>query len=138
MSASVSALVGYAAWTLALVGVIATHRSALTLGGSHTADSFRTDGSDVSPFSERLCRAHANCVENLPVFAVIVIAALVTDRSEITDGLALWVVAARLGQSTVHLLSTSARAVTVRFALFSAQWGIQAWWVARLLTQAVD
>ncbi|MCP4005584.1 MAG: MAPEG family protein [bacterium] len=133
MSASSVALLGYAAWTLILVGGIAAIRSALTLGGNRLANSFQPDGSDVSEFSQRLCRAHANCYENLPAFAAIILVALVAGRSEITDGLALWVLAARVAQSMVHLASTSPPAVTVRFGLFFAQWAVQLLWAVRLL-----
>ncbi len=108
-------------------------RIALILGEGRAADSFRPDGSGISPFAERLSRVHANCYENLAVFAVIVLTALMTGRSEITDGLALWALAARIGQSTVHLVSANVQAVTVRFTFFLIQWGIQAWWVVRLL-----
>ena len=59
MSASAIALVGYAAWMLFLVGIIAVLRGSLTLSGQRAANSFGVDGSDVSPFSNRLCRAHA-------------------------------------------------------------------------------
>ncbi len=66
MSSSASALLGYAAWTLALLGGIAVLRSALTLSGRRAANRFAVSGDDVSPFSGRLCRAHANCYESLP------------------------------------------------------------------------
>ena len=76
MHASDFALVAYASWTLALVFAIACLRASLTLRGKRAANAFSVTGDDVSPFSGRLCRAHANCVENLPVFAVIVIAVI--------------------------------------------------------------
>ena len=133
MSASAIALVGYAAWTLVLLGMIGVLRGSLTLSGQRAANSFGVDGSDVSPFSNRLCRAHANCYENLPVFAALVLVALVTDNAAITNALAPWALAARVGQSITHLVSTSSLAVQARFGLFLAQILIQVWWVVSLL-----
>ena len=133
MSASAIAVVGFAAWTLFLVGMIAVLRSALTLSGQRAANSFGVDGTDVSPFSNRLCRAHANCYEGLPVFAALVLVAIATGQAAVTDPLALWVLAARVGQSTTHLISTGSLAVQVRFGFFLAQFLIQAWWAISLL-----
>ncbi len=133
MSASAMALVGFAAWTLFLLGMIAVLRSKLTLLGQRAANIFGVDGSDVSPFSNRLCRAHANCYESLPVFAALVLVAITSGHGAITDGLAAWVLAARVGQSTTHLVSTSGLAVQARFGFFLAQFLIQAWWAVALL-----
>lgn len=68
---STLALLGFAAWTMILLAGIAMLRGALTLRCVRYANSFAAGGEDVSPFSGRLCRAHANCYENLPVFASI-------------------------------------------------------------------
>ncbi len=133
MSASAIALVGYAAWTLFLLGMIAVVRGSLTLSGQRAANSFGVDGSDVSPFSNRLCRAHANCYENLPVFAALVLVAMSTGNAAITNALAPWALAARVAQSTTHLASTSSLAVQARFGFFLAQFLIQVWWAVSLL-----
>jgi uncharacterized MAPEG superfamily protein len=127
------AVVGYAAWMIVLLLVLAGLRVSLILSGRRAPNSFRPDGSDVSPFAERLCRVHANCYENLPIFAALVLTALVTGNAAITDPLALWVLAARVGQSVVHLISTSALAVQVRFAFFVVQVVVEIWWVLALL-----
>ena len=132
MSPTILALLLYAAWTLLLVAGIAGQRALLVLRG-RPANSFTTTGDDVSPFSARLCRAHGNCVENLPVFGGVVLAAALTDKLAITDPLALVLLGARLGQSLTHLISTSHIAVSVRFAFFAAQVGILVYWVAALL-----
>lgn len=107
MNTSAIALLGYAAWTLLLLGGIAVLRGALTVSGQRAANSFAISGEDVSPFSARLCRAHANCYENLPAFASIVLLAIVSGNAHITDPLALWALAARIGQSTAHLVAQS-------------------------------
>lgn len=132
MGPSAIALVGFAAWTLLLLALIVVVRVSLTLAGRRAVNSFAVDGSDVSPFANRLCRAHANCYESLPAFAALVLVALATDNAAITDPLAAWALAARIGQSTSHLVSTSNLAVQVRFAFFLAQFLIQAWWAIGL------
>jgi uncharacterized MAPEG superfamily protein len=87
----------------------------------------------VGAFGARLTRAHANCYESLPIFASLILVALVTGNAGVTDPLALWALAARVGQSTTHLLSTSNPAVQVRFAFFVVQFVIQALWAVQLL-----
>ncbi|MEM7435095.1 MAG: MAPEG family protein [Myxococcota bacterium] len=137
MSNSALALIGFSAWTLLVVLLIVTLRTWVYLVDKRESVQFRPDGSDVSPFHMRLCRAHANCTENLPVFGVIVITAIVTGHAEVTDPLALWVVGARVLQTTTHLLSTSNLAVTVRVTFFSVQLAIELYWVVQLAQLAL-
>jgi uncharacterized MAPEG superfamily protein len=68
-------------------------------------------------------RAHANCVENLPVLAALVLVLSVNGvESPLADGLAMAIVPARIVQSLVHIsLTETARAVTVRFSAFLVQ-----------------
>jgi uncharacterized MAPEG superfamily protein len=132
MTTSAIALLGFAAWTLLLLMGIALLRSGYTLFGGRRANAFAVSGEDVSPFSGRLCRAHANCYECLPAFAAIICVAHFSGQTAITDPLALWALAARLGQSSVHLISTRTRAVALRFSLLMVQWVIQAIWVIQL------
>lgn len=133
MHTSDLALVAYASWTLALVFAIACLRASLTLTGKRAANGFSVTGDDVSPFSGRLCRAHANCVENLPVFAAVVVAARLSGHAAAVDPIAPWIVAARVAQSSVHLVSTSPRAVTIRFVFFALQLGALAVCIARVV-----
>lgn len=132
MSASALALIGYVAWTLLLVITIVTIRSWISLVKGRESFSFKPDGSDVSKSSERMCRAHANCVENLPIFGAIILLAIATDNTAITDSLALWVLGARVAQSVTHLISSNNLAVTVRVTFYSVQLAIEAWWVVQL------
>jgi len=114
------ALVGYISWFIVLLLAIGGIRIAATLKGK-APNSFRPDGTDVSPLSVRLVRAHANCYESFPFFGGVLIAALATQNVAITDPLALIMLAARIGQSSMHVLSTSVMAVNVRFSLFLVQ-----------------
>jgi uncharacterized MAPEG superfamily protein len=132
MSPSALALTGYVAWSLLLTVGIITYRTGLFLTKQHAANGFAPDGSDCGPFSERLCRAHANCYENLPMFASLILLALFTGNGAITDPLARWALVARVAQSVTHLISVSELAVTIRVTLFSVQLAIMAYWVFQL------
>lgn len=132
MSPSALALVGYVAWTILLASTIVFYRTVLVLRKERAANDFLPSGEDVSAFSNRLCRAHANCYENLPIFAALVLLAMATDNAGITDSLARWVLVARVAQSTVHLISTSEMAVSLRAVLLLVQLGIEAYWVVQL------
>jgi uncharacterized MAPEG superfamily protein len=136
MSLSILALIGYAAWTMVLLASIAALRVRLTWQGVRPANGFAVSGDDVSPFSGRLCRAHANCYENLPVFAAIVIAAVFSGSTQLTDPLALWLLAARVAQSSVHMMSTRNWAVMWRFTCLLGQFCIQACWIILLLCRS--
>ncbi|MEM8607501.1 MAG: MAPEG family protein [Myxococcota bacterium] len=136
MSNSAIALIAFAGWTVLLVIAIVSLRSWIFLVNKRESAEFRPDGSDVNAFHVRINRAHANCVENLPIFAAIVLAAMVTGHTDVTDPLALWVFGARVGQTLTHLVSTSNAAITVRVTFFTVQLAIEAYWVVKLLQVA--
>jgi uncharacterized MAPEG superfamily protein len=83
---------------------------------------------------QRLARAHANCVESFPIIGGLLIVAVTMNRTAVTDSLALWVLAARLVQSCIHLISTSILAANARFFAFAIQMAIAVYWVWALLT----
>ena len=66
------------------------------------------------------------------MFGALILLALATGNGAITDPLARWVLVARVAQSTVHLISTSELAVTIRATLFSVQLGIMGYWIYQL------
>lgn len=136
MTPSSLALVLYASWTLLLLTAIAALRTSETLARRRPRNGFAVFGEDVSAFSARLCRAHANCYENLPAFAALVLVALMTGHAQLTDPLALWLVAARIGQSVTHLVSTRNWALNLRFIFFVAQMGVPLWWAVSLMRLA--
>lgn len=113
---------------LMLLVAIGVHRSLITFTTPKAANSFSPSGEDVSAFAVRLARVHANCYEFLPFAFAALLYAVATDNADITDGLAFYFLAARLGQATVHLLSTSHVAVLIRFGLFIIQVLILAYW----------
>jgi uncharacterized MAPEG superfamily protein len=124
MASSSLALTGFIAWALLLLVWMEVLRTQLVLRGRVAANGFRPDNAGLSPFMQRLARAHANCVESLPVFGGLLLVAIATDRTGITDTLAGLFLAARIVQSVVHLLSVSPLAVTIRFSAFAVQMAI--------------
>lgn len=133
MNATAVALLGTLLWFLLLLMSIGIMRSALVFRGKKRANSFKPSGEDVSPFSHRLCRAHANCYEYFPVYGGLMLLALATDNTQVTDPLAYAFLAARLGQSITHLLSTRNLAVNFRFFFFLFQIAIALVWLFGLL-----
>jgi len=133
MNNSAFALLLYGTWSLALLYGILLLRGAHTATGRRAPNDYLVSGEDVSPFSNRLCRAHANCYESLPGFAVILLVAITTGHTEITDGLALWAILARVCQSSIHLSSTGKYPTLLRYTMQSIQVGIQTVWIIRLL-----
>jgi len=129
MSPSTSALLGYIIWMLALLFTLASVRVGLVMTGKKAPNSFAPDGTDVSPFVNRLCRAHANCYESFPIFGGLLLLAIATSNNSITDGLAYYFIGARVLQSLTQLASSSNIAVNVRFAFFIIQVLIAVSWV---------
>jgi uncharacterized MAPEG superfamily protein len=126
-------LTGFIAWALLLLLWMEGLRTWLVLRGAVPANGFTPGNDGLSPFMQRLARAHANCVESLPVFGGLLLVAIATDRPQVTDTLAPAFLAARIMQSCIHLASTSAAAVSLRFTAFAVQLAIAAWWAWALL-----
>jgi len=129
MTVTLQALLGFIAWTLFLLVLMEGIRSWLVLSGAVPANGFNPENSNLSPFMQRLARAHANCLEGLPVFGGLMLLAVVADRATVTDPLAWVLLGARVVQSLIHLASTSPVAVTARFTAFGVQMGIAVYWV---------
>ena len=132
MSHTLLALLGFVSWALFLLVLMEVIRSKLVLTGKIAANAFNPQNSNLSPFMQRLTRAHANCIEGLPIFGGLMVIALVAGKSSVTDPWAAVLVAARIVQSTIHLSSTTSAAVTARFAAFAVQMVIAVYWVIKL------
>lgn len=128
MNVTAAALLGYIGWTLLLIIAIEIARVYLVVAKGYMANQFKPDGTDVSPFMNRLCRTHANCVEHFPIFGGFLILALATDQTIITDPLSIYLVGARLAQSVANLASTNPFAVNIRFMFFAIQLAIASIW----------
>ncbi len=133
MSHSILAVICFATWTILMAFVMVNHRVFYVLSGRRKINSFTPDGAGVSAFQARACRVHANCYENLPVFASLVLGAAVAGRGAVTDPWAMIAVYARIIQSTVHLMSTSEIAVMIRATFWTVQMLIMLFWAWRLL-----
>ncbi|MBI5722217.1 MAG: MAPEG family protein [Burkholderiales bacterium] len=139
---SAFALAGLLGWTLLLLvlmemlrvsWVMEMLRVSWVLRGGVAANEFRPDNANLSPFMQRLARAHANCIEGLPLFGGLLLLAIATQHTAVTDTLAPWMLAARVVQSSVHLASISVPAVNLRFAAFCVQLVIATRWTWGLL-----
>lgn len=133
MNKSALVLMLFISWTLFLLILMEALRSYRVVTGRSRSNEFRPDNANLSPFMQRLARAHANCVESLPVFGGLLVVALVTGRAEITDALAPWLLGARVVQSCIHLASLSVVAVNARFTAFAVQMAIGVYWCWALL-----
>ena len=117
-----TALLLFTAWTLLLMFTYVNYRVLLTLTGKKPANSWpRGQPNDDPAFVTRVQNAHYNCVENLPVFAAIVLAAAALGKSAVVDSVAAYVLYFRLAQSGVHLIGTSATLVFIRAVFFTVQ-----------------
>ena len=117
-------LLGFATWTvLLLAATVGVYRWTRILSGRASVSSFRADQVEGEDWYRRSMRAHANCIENLPVFGAIVLALYVGGvRGPIVDVLSVLVLASRVLQSLVHVSHVQTDAfVAVRFSLLSVQ-----------------
>lgn len=123
MSLSHWALLGFVAWTLLLVIIgIGAPRISAVLRGQARANSFNPAVPHGSERYQRTMRAHLNCVENLPIFAALVLlGSALAVPGELFQRVAFVVLPARVLQSTIHIASGRNRAVLARFAFFAIQ-----------------
>ena len=127
-------LLGFAAWTLLLIAGVFLYRGMRFLTGTPINHWPRGNKpADDPPFVKRLDDAHANCLENLPVFAVIVLVAAALGRLADIQALAPWVLYARIGQSLAHLSGTGPVNVFVRASFWSVQLALFGWMLVKLL-----
>ena len=117
-------LLGFALWTLAVLALtVGVHRWSRILTGRGAIHQFPADAPEGPDWYKRATRAHANCVENLPVYTAIVVAASAAGaEGAALDALGVVLLCARVGQTVTHVgFVQTARAVSVRFTLFSVQ-----------------
>lgn len=118
------ALLGFAAWTLiALLLSVGAYRWSRILTGRASLAEWRADRVQGSDFYQRAMRAHANCLENLPVFTAVVVAMLAAGASSaMLDGLAITVLVARVCQTLTHVsLPQTNVVVGFRFSFYFVQ-----------------
>ena len=140
MSIPVAALLAFALWTITLLAfTIGVLRWTLIFSGRAELKSFPGDEPHGSPFYRRATRAHAHCVENLPVFGAIVFAAEASGaHSPALDALAVIVVAARICQSGAHLSSGANLAIGVRFSFLMVQLAAFFWMAVLIVRHTIQ
>ncbi len=123
MNPTLFALAGFAGWTLLLTFTLLNMRGyyAFLSKDKIALNNFSPDGRDVQGFGQRLTRAHLNCLEMLPSFAALVLVASVSNQLAIMEPTAMYILYARIAQSTVHMISTSLIAVLLRATFWVVQ-----------------
>src|SRR5512146_2920652 len=117
-------LLGFTTWTLALlVATVGVYRWVNILFFGAPIASFRGDQLEGEDWYRRGTRAHANCIENLPVFGAIVFGISAIDlEGPLVDWLCIAILASRICQSTVHVSHVQTDGfVAVRFSFYSVQ-----------------
>jgi uncharacterized MAPEG superfamily protein len=107
MTVPVWVLLLFAAWMLLLLFLtVGYFRWSPILTGRATIREWRPDEDQGTDWYRRAMRAHANCLENLPIYIVVVIALLVTEtKSPWLDGLAIILVIARIAHNPRYILA---------------------------------
>ena len=124
MTVPVWMLLGFAMWTLLLLlFTIGIYRWSRIFSGRVAIRNFPADAAGGEDWYRRATRAHANCIENLPVFGAIVFALHAANvAGPWVDALAVTVVAARIVQSLVHVSFVHTDLVaSVRFGFYFVQ-----------------
>ena len=130
---AIHALLGFAAWTLLLVIIVFLYRGIRFVGGTAINSWPRAEQNESDlPLIRRVADAHANCLENLPIFAVIVLVAAQMGRLDAIAALAPWVLYARVGQSLAHFSGVGQVNVLVRASFWAVQLALFVWILLKL------
>jgi uncharacterized MAPEG superfamily protein len=138
MTIPVWMLLGFATWTaLLLLFTIGIYRWSRIFSGRVAIRDFPADAAGGEEWYRRATRAHANCIENLPVFGAIVFALHVGHvTGGLVDGLSVIILVTRILQSMVHVCFVHTNAVASwRFGFFFAQFICFFWLIGIILTR---
>ncbi len=129
MTTPLYALLGFCLWTAVLLCAgIAPFRVGSVLMGKAKPSSVPADQPHGPDWYRRLMRAHGNCVENLPLFASVVLVGHVSGYASSTfDTLSLVYLGARVCQSIAHISSGRSLVINVRFTFFVTQLACLVW-----------
>jgi uncharacterized MAPEG superfamily protein len=130
MTVPVWMLLAFAMWTLlVLLFTIGIYRWSRIFSGRVPIRDFPADAAGGEEWYRRATRAHANCIENLPVFGAIVYGLQVAHvTGTLVDVLAVTVVVARVCQSLVHICFVHTNTVaSVRFGFYFVQFVCFVW-----------
>ena len=138
MTVPIWMLLGFAAWTvLLLMATVGVYRWSRILTRRVEIRNFRADQVGGDDWYKRAMRAHANCVENLPVFGAIVFALYVRNvTGGLVNVLAIAILIARMLQSLVHVCFVQTNTMaSIRFAFFAVQIIGFLWLIGIILTK---
>jgi uncharacterized membrane protein YecN with MAPEG domain len=124
MTIPVWVLIGFALWTVAtLMGSVGVYRWSRILTGRSQIREFRGDQVEGPDFYRRAMRAHANCLESLPIYTALVVAIVARHASSpLLDVLALVLLGARIVHTVVHIgFEQTNRVAAFRFTFFFVQ-----------------
>lgn len=131
---SITALIFYALWVLALVVMVFADRVLLMMKGEALITTFTPGAPHGSDAYWRLNRAHINAAENLAIFGAVVLSGWAIGMETVTfNRLAVIVVCARIIQSFIHILSGAAWAIHLRSAAFAVQIVCIVWMAVSIL-----
>lgn len=132
----ITALLLFAAWTLVLMLISRAYRMSLMMTMKKPVNAWtRGDRNEDPGLFVRAEHAHLNALENLPVFASIVVVAQALGQSAtVVDPLALYFILARIAQSVTHLIGTSQPLVMIRATFFFIQVVLMVLMIVNLLT----
>lgn len=131
---AMTAVLWYIVWMLVLTLFYAGYRLPRAFIGKKPLNSWtRGQTVDDPAIITRANHAHMNCVENLPVFAAIVLVAFALGKNPVVDAVAVWVLGLRVAQGVVHLIGTSSPLVFVRANLFIAQLALYFYMIWQLM-----
>ncbi len=130
-----TALIYFAAWTLLLVSVVVLYRTGLVFSGRTKANSWTRGAATMQDpdLITRMQHAHLNCLENLPIFAALVLAGSMLAKNPVVDQVAGWILYARLAQSIVHLIGVNHWLVMIRATFYTVQAALFFWCIWGLL-----
>lgn len=137
MNTTILAISGYIAWTMLLLIALAAYRSYSNQKNKRSSLKFDPSGQDMADLGQRITRAHANCYESAVFVVGPMMLALASGSAVITNGLALYILLARVGQSIVHVISTSNGAILLRFVFFLMQLIISAYWLFKIMQKFI-
>ncbi len=134
MSSAICALLGFTGLTILLAFGYVSYRIGLVLTFKAAANAWTREAETWKDpaIVTRLHHAHLNCVENLPLFAAVVLAAFATQQIAVIDELAMVYLGLRLAQSALHVISTAPAFVFIRANLWIAQMALLSYWVLKL------
>ncbi|MHA1544430.1 MAG: MAPEG family protein [Alphaproteobacteria bacterium] len=123
MTTPILVLILFAAWTILMVLLVGFYRWKCVFTGTVPKGGFPSDIPPEDGWYRRALQAHKNCVENLAVYAAIVLViSFVGLTSPVLDNLAIAIIVARVAQSLIHVFINQTRPlIMVRFTFFLVQ-----------------